>query len=323
MLAGFTADGDERPDLKTISAGAIKLRVPDSWKPVKPTSNFRLAQFEIEGATPASENAEVVVFYFGGPTGGNKANIDRWIEQFREDGRTVKLLRGKCDQGEYILADISGTWKKPIGPPMARKSIDKPDSRVINVILIVDAQGDAKDYYFLKLSGPGALVKSQVAALRASIGADPDSEQPYEMDENKVVRSEEEWRRILTPEQFRILRMKGTERPFVNKYDKHFKPGTYACAACGQELFSSKTKFNSGCGWPAFYAAKAGDRVTLSRDFSLGMVRTEVCCARCDSHLGHIFDDAPQTPTGQRYCINSVSLKFVPASADEDTGVDE
>ena len=128
-----------------------------------------------------------------------------------------------------------------------------------------------------------------------------------------VVRSEEEWKKLLTPEQFHVLREKGTERPYTNKYDHHFEPGTYACAACGQELFESKTKFDSGCGWPAFYAAQAGDRVQLTPDSSHGMSRTEVTCARCGSHLGHIFDDAPQTPTGQRYCINSVSLEFRPA----------
>jgi len=132
----------------------------------------------------------------------------------------------------------------------------------------------------------------------------------------KVVRSEEEWKKRLTPEQYHVLREKGTERAFQNKYDDHFAPGTYACAACGQELFSSGAKFNSGCGWPAYYAAMAEERVTLSPDFSHG-VRTEVTCSRCDSHLGHIFDDAPQTPTGQRYCINSVSLQFIPASPQE------
>lgn len=134
---------------------------------------------------------------------------------------------------------------------------------------------------------------------------------------NKITRSEEEWKKLLTPAQYHVLRKKGTERPFVNEFDEHFKPGVYACAACGQELFSSETKFNSGCGWPAFYAAKAGDRVQLTPDRSHGMARTEVTCARCGSHLGHIFDDAPTTPTGQRYCINSVSLKFIPASGSE------
>ncbi len=136
----------------------------------------------------------------------------------------------------------------------------------------------------------------------------------------KVIRTEQEWKKLLSREEYRVLRMKGTERPFRNKYDHHFEPGSYSCAACGLELFDSDTKFNSGCGWPAFYAAKAGQRVKLTPDYSLGMVRTEVTCARCDSHLGHIFQDAPQTPTGQRYCINSVSLKFKPAGKDDVQG---
>ena len=134
----------------------------------------------------------------------------------------------------------------------------------------------------------------------------------------RVEKTEQEWKKLLTREQYRVLRMKGTERPFTNKYDRHFEAGKYVCAACVQELFVSDAKFNSGCGWPAFYAAKAGDRVVLSPDLTLGMVRTEVTCARCGSHLGHVFDDAPQTPTGQRFCINSVSLKFIPAESKEE-----
>lgn len=130
-----------------------------------------------------------------------------------------------------------------------------------------------------------------------------------------VTKTEQEWRKLLSPAQYHVLREKGTERSFINEYDQHFEPGTYSCAACGQTLFDSQTKFNSGCGWPAFYAAQAGDRVILTRDQSHGMIRTEVTCSRCGSHLGHVFDDAPGTPTGQRYCINSVSLKFTPKSA--------
>jgi len=128
-----------------------------------------------------------------------------------------------------------------------------------------------------------------------------------------AAKSDAEWRKTLTPEQYAVLRQRGTERAFTGEYDHKFDAGTYACAACGQELFTSETKFNSGCGWPAFYAAKAGDRVKLTKDFSHGMTRTEVTCARCGSHLGHIFDDAPDQPTGQRYCINSVALRFIPA----------
>jgi len=127
-----------------------------------------------------------------------------------------------------------------------------------------------------------------------------------------IQRTDEEWKKILTPEQYRVLRQKGTERPFVNEFDEHFDPGTYSCAACGAALFDSETKFNSGCGWPAFYAALAGDRVTLVPDHGHGMIRMEVLCSRCGSHLGHVFNDAPRTPTGERFCINSVSLAFHP-----------
>lgn len=127
--------------------------------------------------------------------------------------------------------------------------------------------------------------------------------------DGKVKRSDEEWKKILTPEQYRVLREKGTERAFTGEYWNHFEKGVYKCAGCGAELFSSDTKFDSHCGWPSYFKPLAGDRVIYKEDRSFGMVRTEVLCAKCGGHLGHVFDDGPE-PTGLRYCINSVSIVF-------------
>ncbi len=131
---------------------------------------------------------------------------------------------------------------------------------------------------------------------------------------NQAPRTEEEWKGILTPEQFRVLRQKGTERAFTGEYYKHKEGGIYRCAACGNELFTSEAKFDSGCGWPSFYQALDKDKVDEHVDTTHGMQRVEVTCKACGGHLGHIFPDAPQTPTGMRYCINSVSIKFEPAA---------
>ena len=131
--------------------------------------------------------------------------------------------------------------------------------------------------------------------------------------ETRVTKSEEEWRSELTPEQYEVLSRQGTEPPFAGKYVYSKEDGIYRCAACGNELFSSDTKFDSGTGWPSFYEpAIGGARRAAARRQLHGMTRTEVVCARCGSHLGHVFDDGPQ-PTGQRYCINSVSLELDPS----------
>jgi peptide-methionine (R)-S-oxide reductase len=125
----------------------------------------------------------------------------------------------------------------------------------------------------------------------------------------KVQKTEEQWRQELTPDQYRVLREKGTERAFSGEYDHVFDPGTYRCAGCGSELFSSETKYDSGCGWPAFYAPARAEAIDEETDTTYGMVRTEVMCAACGGHLGHVFPDGP-APTGQRYCINSASLRL-------------
>ena len=125
----------------------------------------------------------------------------------------------------------------------------------------------------------------------------------------KVQKTEQEWRSDLTPEQYHVLREKGTERAFTGEYDHVFEPGTYHCAGCGAELFSSDAKYDSGCGWPAFSAPASQEAIDEETDTTYGMVRTEVLCSACGGHLGHVFPDGP-APTGLRYCINSAALEL-------------
>jgi peptide-methionine (R)-S-oxide reductase len=167
-------------------------------------------------------------------------------------------------------------------------------------------------------SKPHAPIKSEAVTPTADVASNPAQEEGPAPSGGKVQMTEEQWKAKLTPMQYHVLREKGTERAFSGKYFETKTKGVYKCAACAEELFVSDSKFDSGCGWPSFFEPVGGTkspRILEAKDESFGATRTEVMCANCGGHLGHVFNDAPDQPTGLRYCINSASIELVPAEA--------
>jgi len=157
-----------------------------------------------------------------------------------------------------------------------------------------------KNYFFVSLL---------TTLTGCSNGQDLKTNQTNQTMKPKINKTEEEWKKQLTPEQYHILREKGTERPFSSKFEEHWDGGIYSCVACGNELFKSDSKFDAHCGWPSFYEALDKTKIIEKPDNTIGMRRTEITCANCGGHLGHVFDDGPK-PTGLRYCVNGTSLEF-------------
>ena len=180
VVAPFVSADDSVKKTKSVVARTLSLTVPAHWDQVKATSTMRAAQFRIPQKGADGPAADLVVFYFGGPTGGVKANVERWVGQFSKEDRKIEMTQAKCEAGSCIIVDAIGTWNKPDGPPFARKTVKTPGSRVINIIVIEKRDGK-EDYYFLKLSGPKDHVTAEADALSKAIGVQEKTVKPFDL----------------------------------------------------------------------------------------------------------------------------------------------